>query len=119
MAILISCAGDESLALGLHEFLSKSKWLQSATISVNNDELSIEDRLNSIKTKDVQRLLEAFLALNDDLDEYSVTEFNDIFTVGIMQPTVTLLRHACEMCGCITKTEDDLIIHRRLHAGFI
>jgi hypothetical protein len=119
VTILVSCAGDESVALRLHNFLSKSKWLKFATISVSNDELSIEDKLIDVNTKDIHRLLEAFLASNHDLHEYSVTEFNDIFTVGIKQPTVTFLRHACEMCGCITRTEDDLIVHRRLHAGFI
>jgi hypothetical protein len=119
VAILISCAGDASLAIRLRDFLSKSKWLQFTSISTNNDELSIEDRLMGVKRNDVKRLLEAFLASNADLKEYSVTEFNGIFIVGIMQPTVKLLRHACEMCGCITRTEDDLIIHRRLHAGYI
>jgi hypothetical protein len=119
VAVIVSCAGDDSLAVRLRDFLNKSKWLQFATISVYDDEVTIEDRLIDVKIRDVQRLLEAFLASNNDLDEYSVTEFNGIFTVGIMQPTVTLLRHACEMCGCIARTKDDLIVHRRLHAGYI
>ena len=117
--LIISCASDESVAMRLRDFLSKSKWLRFATISVNNDEITIEGRPISVKRQDIRRLLEAFLASNDDLKEYSVTEYNDLYIVGIMQPTEKLLRHACDMCGCITKTEDDLIVHRRLHAGYI
>lgn len=119
VAIIVSCAGDQPLAMRLRDFLSKSKWLQFASISANDDELTLESKLMNVKHKDVKRLLEAFLASNDDLAEYSVIEFDDVFTIGIMQPTVKLLRHACEMCGCITRTEDDLIVHRRTHAGYI
>jgi hypothetical protein len=115
VAILISCAGDESLALRLRDFLSKSKWLKSASFSVNTDELMIYDKQMAVKHKDVKRLLEAFMASNNDLAQYSAIEFSDTFTVGIIQPTVKLLRHACEMCGCITASEVELIAHRRTH----
>ena len=90
-----------------------------AAISVSEDEVRIENNLPDTKKKDVRWLLEAFLALNDDLAKYSVIEFSDIFTVGMRQAVEKLVRHACESCGCVTQTELDLIVHRRTHAGHI
>jgi hypothetical protein len=111
---IINCAGDDSLAVRVRDFVSKSKWVRFATFSVNSDEVMIEDGFG-VKTKDVRRLLEAFIASNNDLDKYSIIEINGVFTIGIVQPIVKLLRHACEMCGCITATEVELIDHRQTH----
>jgi len=119
LTIIISCAGHSEFAERLNEFLLRSRRFSSASISIKNDEVTIENHLSDVKKIDVRRHLEGFLASSGDLAAYSIIEFNGIFTIGIMQPTEKLLRHACEMCGCIARTEYDLIIHKRLHAGYI
>jgi hypothetical protein len=92
-------------------------WVHSASVTTSNDEVVIDSKRTGVKKKEVKTLIEAFLASSDDLKEYSVIEIYDNFIVGILQPTEKLLRHACDMCGCITDTEVELIIHRQTHAG--
>jgi hypothetical protein len=47
-------------------------------------------------------------------DNYSITEFDDVFVVGIPK-SLDEMTVNCEMCGYIALSEEVLIIHKRTH----
>lgn len=77
VALVVSCAGDVALAKRLHQFLLLSKWSSNASISIENDEIAIENEQSLIGIRHVRRLLEGFLASNYDLDDYSLTNVGE------------------------------------------
>jgi hypothetical protein len=81
VAIVISCAGNVALAKRLYQFLSKSVWLYVAAVAINNDQITIESGLPVLKKSDVRWLVEAYLALNEDIKKYSITESGKILTI--------------------------------------
>lgn len=60
-------------------------------------------------------MLHDFIKCNPELaDYYSITEYDDLFVVGIPKGLDEMTVN-CEMCGYIASSEDDLIIHKRTH----
>lgn len=82
---VINCAGDAGLAERLHQFLLLSKMSSHASISIGKDEIAIENEQSLIDNRYVRLLVEAFLASNDDLEDYSLTNIGELFTIGILR----------------------------------
>jgi hypothetical protein len=83
VTIIINCAGDVALAKRLYQFLSKSVWMYVAAVAINNDQIMIESGLPVLKKSDMRWLVEAYLALNEDVKKYSITESGKILTIHI------------------------------------
>jgi regulatory protein YycI of two-component signal transduction system YycFG len=86
-------------------------------ISLAEDELEValEEKLG-VSKDDIKKLLHHFIESDPKLlgDRYSITEFDDLFVVGIPK-SLDEMTVNCEMCGYIASGEEDLIIHKRTH----
>jgi len=107
VAIVVSCAGDTSLATRLVEHLAKFP----LEVKVETDEIIV----SGISLDRLRHTLQDFLSANNDLSGHTLTEFEDIFTIGIMRSIDDLLIR-CENCGYIAHHEDEMMIHKRIHA---
>jgi hypothetical protein len=112
--VLISCAGDNDLAKRLYNFLVSAYPDNTDMISLNEDEITIQSEKLSIRNDDVRESLAKFQATNADLDQYTIIEFADTFTIGIPQNLDELVI-SCELCGLLVRSEVELDIHRRIH----
>lgn len=83
--MLISSAGDIELADRLYRFLLSSSMSSRASISIENDEITVVNEQSRADTKHLRRILEGFLSSNDDLDDYSLTNIGELFTIGILR----------------------------------
>jgi len=107
VAIVVSCAGDTTLATRLVEHLAKFP----LEVKVEADEIIV----SGISLDRLRHTLQDFLSTNNDLSGHTLTEFEDIFTIGIMRSIDDLLIR-CETCGYIAQHEDEMMIHKRIHA---
>ncbi|MGI0028265.1 MAG: hypothetical protein ACREAQ_00955 [Nitrososphaera sp.] len=103
------------MAKRLHHFL-QSRLSSPSLISIENDEIAINGELG-INNEDTRRLLGEFLAASPNLVGYSVSELDDLFTIGISQ-SLDKLVISCEICGYLAHDEDEMIIHKRVHGLF-
>jgi uncharacterized ferredoxin-like protein len=79
------------------------------------DEVEIVLEKLGVSREDIGKLLNVFIKSNPELaDSYSITEFDNVFVVGIPK-SVDEMTVNCEMCGYIASSEEDLIIHKRTH----
>ena len=107
--ILVSCARDTELAKRIYDYL------QASLDNLVLDEDQIE--ITKASTRSVANLLDAFIKSNPDLKEYSVIEFGDTFTVGVMMNPEKVGMHSCELCGYFTPYAEELYTHRMTHIG--
>jgi hypothetical protein len=115
MQLVVSCAGDNELAKKLHSYLtSKFSSAPYDLISLREDEVTIQNMELGIKNAAVRKFLDEFVGSNPDLAGYSITEFGDIFTIGVAQSLDKVVL-TCEMCGYLARHEDELNIHKRTH----
>ncbi len=116
-SIVISCAGDNELAKKINDYLMDKITPSHDTfyISLSEDELEIVvEKLEDAKDE-IRKLLNEHIKSNPELaDYYSITEFNDMFIVGIPKRLDEMTVN-CEMCGYIASSEEDLNIHKRTH----
>jgi hypothetical protein len=116
-SIVISCAGDNELARKINDYL-KDRIVPSKDtiyISLSEDEVEIVLEKLGISMDDIRKLLNEFIKSNSELaDHYSITEFNDVFIVGIPKSLDEMTAN-CEICGYIASSEEDLNIHKRTH----
>jgi regulatory protein YycI of two-component signal transduction system YycFG len=118
-SIVVSCAGDNELAKKVNDYLMDKINSTDHTIyiSLAEDELKIvfEEKLG-VSKDDIKKLLHDFIKSHPKLlgDRYSITEFDDLFVVGIPK-SLDEMTVNCEMCGYIASGEEDLIIHKRTH----
>lgn len=117
--ITVSCAGDSQLAAEIYNHLcSKVGKADTGYISLVEDEIGIDRR--STLTKDaVRQILDSFVRSNPErLKNHQVIESGDIFVVGIVaEPSKVDALLTCEFCGYFTPYQEDLFIHKRMHAG--
>jgi hypothetical protein len=117
-SIVISCAGDNELAKKINDYLMHKISLSADTIyiSLYEDEIELVLEKLGVSKHDIKQLLHDFIKSDPNLlaDRYSITEFDDLFVVGI-QKNLDDLAVSCEMCGYIARDEDDLNIHKRTH----
>ena len=111
--VLISCAGDSDLAKRLFDFLVSAYPSSADMISLDEAEVTIRGKKLDIKNNEVRNTLSKFQASNTDLAGYSITEFGNIFTIGILQ-SLDKLVFSCEMCGYLAQYEEDLINHKKI-----
>ncbi|TLY11537.1 MAG: hypothetical protein E6K88_01365 [Thaumarchaeota archaeon] len=115
MAVIVNCAGDNELANKLYDYLgSEFSPTPADLISLKEDEITIKHTELGIKNDAVRKSLNKFVESSPDLGGYSITEFGDIFTVGIPQSLDKVIL-SCEMCGYLAPHEDELSIHKRTH----
>lgn len=110
---LINCAGDNDLAERVFDFLKSSYPSFKDVISLEEAEVTIEGKNLGITNHEVRNTLSKFQALNTDLAGYSITEFGNIFTIGILQ-SLDKLVYSCELCGYLAQYEEDLIHHKKI-----
>ncbi len=116
-SILINCAGDNELARKINDYLvgKIARSNDTTQVLLSEDELEIVvEKLEDAKDE-IRKLLNEHIKSNPELaDYYSITEFNDMFIVGIPK-RLNEMTVNCEMCGYIASSEEDLNIHKRTH----
>ena len=112
MSIVVSCASDNELANKLFQYLAES--LPEGSISIEEDEITISKKELSLNNDAIRKILGEFVASNSDLVGYSITEFGDVFTIGIVQRLDQVVL-SCEMCGYLARDENLLNIHKKTH----
>jgi hypothetical protein len=117
-SIVISCAGDSDLARKINNYLMSTIRVPSKDtiyISPSEDEVEIVLEKLGVSREDIRKILYDFIKSDPELgDRYSITEFDDLFIVGIPK-SLDEMTINCEMCGYIASSEEDLIIHKRTH----
>ena len=116
-SIVISCAGDNELARKINDYLRDRIVPSKDTIyiSLSEDEVEIVLEELGVSRDDIRKTLHDFIKSDPNLaDDYSITEFDDIFVVGIPTSLDEMIVN-CEMCGYIASSEEDLNIHKRTH----
>jgi uncharacterized ferredoxin-like protein len=83
-------------------------------VSVSEDEVEIVVEKMGISRNVVKDLLNAYVKSNSSLSNYSITELDNIFAIGIRKSLNEVVLN-CEMCGYVAGSEGDLIVHRRTH----
>lgn len=114
MAAIVSCAGDDDLAKRLYDYLSSIIPSNIKAITLNADEVTIQNKELGIKNDAIRGLLGKFQSSSSDLVGYTITEFGDIFTIGIQQNLDSVMP-VCEMCGYTARHDSDLNLHKRTH----
>ena len=115
--IVINCAGDNELARKINDYLIRKITQSRDTIyiSLSEDELEIVLEKLGVSKDEIRKLLNEFMKSNPELaDSYSITEFEDMFVVGIPKSLDEMIVN-CELCGYIASSEEDLNIHKRTH----
>ena len=115
--ILINFAGDLFLAEAVKDYLSSKGFVLNVHMTPDRDEISISIQENNMRKGNIliKEILRNYLD-EHNLTKYNVTEFENIFTVGIpkkIEDISNLLM--CEICGWRLNTEEELLIHRRTH----
>jgi hypothetical protein len=117
-SIVINCAGDTKLAKKINDYLmSKIVPPSSDTIYISllEDEVEIVLEKLGVSRDEIGKLLHNFIKSNPELaDYYSITEFDDMFVVGIPKSLDEMTAN-CEICGYIASSEEDLNVHKRTH----
>lgn len=85
VSIVVNCAGDIKLAERLRQFLLSSSVSSRVSISIENDEITLENGRSRIDNRHVRTLLTGFLGENDAFGEYSLTNMGELFTIGILR----------------------------------
>ena len=111
--VLINCAGDTDLAKRLYDFLASTYPTIKDMMSLNEAEITVKSKTLPIKNNEVKETLSKFQASNPDLAEYSVMQFGNVFTIGIPQSADKLV-FSCELCGYLTRDEEDLTYHKKI-----
>ena len=114
--VIASCAGDSELAKRLYDFLLSTypAAANAGILALNEDEITIDNSQLGIKNEEIRKSLSEFQSQNKDLVGYSISEFGNIFTIGILQ-TIDKVILSCEICGYLAHHEDEMSIHKRIH----
>jgi hypothetical protein len=116
-SVVINCAGDNQLARKINEYL-RDRMIPSKDniyISLSEDEVEIVLEKLGVSKDEIRKLLNEFIKSTPELaDSYSITEFEDMFVVGIPK-SLDEMTVNCEICGYIALSEEDLNIHKRIH----
>jgi hypothetical protein len=115
--VVVSCAGDSELAKRLHDFLLSAypSAANTGILALTGDEVTIDNSPLGIKNEAMQRSLAEFQSQNKDLVGYAISEFGNIFTIGILQSLDKVIL-SCEICGYLAHHEDEMSIHKRTHS---
>ncbi|MGI0047912.1 MAG: hypothetical protein ACREAW_00070 [Nitrososphaera sp.] len=116
--IVISCAGDSALARDIYDY-ARSRVNGTEYISLDEDEIGI-DRKSQLPRETVKKILESFVKSNPKrLKDYQIVESGDTFVVAIVvEPSKMVGLITCEMCGYFTPYPEEMLVHKRMHAGW-
>ncbi|HJR84345.1 MAG TPA: C2H2-type zinc finger protein [Nitrososphaeraceae archaeon] len=115
--IVINFAGDVLLAQAVKNYLTSQKVVSTIYMIPETDELSISFEQNNKRNgmKIIQEILRNYLDSNN-LTRYQIMQLENILTVGIpkrIEEISSLIM--CEICGWRLNTEEELLVHRRIH----
>jgi hypothetical protein len=116
-SIIMNCAGDNELARKIYGYLMDRIISSKDTtyISLSEDQIEIVLEKLGVSRDYIREQLHEFIRTDPELaDFYSITEFDDVFVVGILKRLDEMIVN-CEMCGYIASSEEDLNIHKRTH----
>ena len=116
-SIIVNCAGDNELARKIYGYLIDRIISSKDTtyISLSEDQIEIVLEKLGVSRDYIREQLHEFIRTDPELaDFYSITEFDDVFVVGILKRLDEMIVN-CEMCGYIASSEEDLNIHKRTH----
>lgn len=115
--IVINFAGDILLARAVKNYLTSKKVISTIYMVPETDELSISFEENNKRDgmKITKEILRNYLE-SHNLTRYQIIQLENILTVGIpkrIEEISNLLM--CEICGWRINTEEELLVHRRIH----
>ena len=120
--MIVSFAGDETLAKGMFKHIAASQIALNSNIvlDLSGDEIRIffkgnrNSEMNRAK-KIIELMIKSYL-ISQKLVGHKVTQLDNILTVGIPKEIddISSLK-MCEICGWRVTTEEELLIHRRTH----
>ncbi|HKQ20693.1 MAG TPA: hypothetical protein VJS91_01520 [Nitrososphaeraceae archaeon] len=115
--IVINFAGDVLLAQAVKEYLTSQKVVSTIYMVPETDELIISFEENNKRNgmKITKEILRNYLE-SHNLTRYQIIQLENILTVGIpkrIEEISNLLM--CEICGWRINTEEELLVHRRIH----
>ncbi|HEY7694843.1 MAG TPA: hypothetical protein VH797_01935 [Nitrososphaeraceae archaeon] len=114
--IVINFAGDVLLAQAVKNYLTSQDVVSTIFTEHETDELSVsleENEKNGVKI--IKEILRNYLD-SHNLTRYQIIQLENILTVGIpkkIEEISNLLM--CEICGWRLNTEEELLVHRRIH----
>jgi hypothetical protein len=115
--IVINFAGDILLAQAVKNYLTSQKVISTIVTEHETDELSVS--LDEDNKKDGMRIIKEILRNyldSHNLTRHQIIQLENILTVGIpkkIEEISNLLM--CEICGWRINTEEELLVHRRIH----
>ncbi|HEY7778134.1 MAG TPA: C2H2-type zinc finger protein [Nitrososphaeraceae archaeon] len=115
--IVINFAGDVLLAQAVKNYLTSQMGVSTIYMIPETDELSISFEQNNKRNgmKIIKEILRNYLDSNN-LARYQIMQLENILTVGIpkrIEEISSLIM--CEICGWRLNTEEELLVHRRIH----
>jgi hypothetical protein len=115
--IVINFAGDVLLAQAVKNYLASQKVVSTIYTEHETDELSISIEENNKRNgvKIIKEILRKYLD-SHNLTKHQIIQLENILTVGIpkkIEEISNLLM--CEICGWRLNTEEELLVHRRIH----
>jgi hypothetical protein len=115
--IVINFAGDIWLAQAVKNYLTSQKVVSTISTEHETDELSVS--LDKHNKKNGMRVIKEILRNyldSHNLTRHQIIQLENILTVGIpkkIEEISNLLM--CEICGWRLNTEEELLVHRRIH----
>jgi hypothetical protein len=115
--IVINFAGDVLLAQAVKNYLTSQKVVSTIFTEHEADELSVS--LDEDNKKNGMRIIKDILRNyldSHNLKRHQIIQLENILTVGIpkkIEEISNLLM--CEICGWRLNTEEELLVHRRIH----
>ena len=115
--IVINFAGDVLLAQAVKNYLASQKVVSTIYTERETDELNVSLEENSKRNglKTIKEILRNYLD-SHNLTKHQIIQLENILTVGIpkkIEDISNLLM--CEICGWRLNTEEELLVHRRIH----
>ena len=115
--IVINFAGDILLAQAVKNYLTSQKVVSTIFTEYETDELSVsldeDNKRNGMRI--IKEILRNYLD-SHNLTRHQIIQLENILTVGIpkkIEEISNLLM--CEICGWRLNTEEELLVHRRIH----
>lgn len=116
--IIINFAGDEEALKTFAKYIKDKQIFENdANVIIESDDVvfQIPKTTNYLsKKKEIKSLLKNFL--KEFYKFKDILEFQNIFVVGITKHLTEISDIVqCEICGFSVNTEEELLIHRRMH----
>lgn len=117
--IVVSCAADPDFAKDLNDYLLSSLNSKKNSITLDGDEIYINEDRASASRKNIIKAIHSFLAKNKNYKDREIAEYGKIITVGIPSKPGRLMESlwTCEMCNYMTQYEEQLRLHKMTHGN--